>query len=184
MNYRPFIAIGVAALALSACGKESASGQPGPAFCEGFTSGADYIGGQLNCIDCGAENTAAAADGDLFSAAVFDTGGVSTQYATLTATAPSVFAPGGHAGVFLTWGADDTQHSLTINTLLEDVVQETVTGPDLTTAPTVGGTGAEQYVFFETTLEFDSVQIVLTSSGAGQSLTDFVYELCGHGAVQ
>lgn len=113
---------------------------------------------------------------------MIDTGGVSTQYTTLTATSESVFAPGGNAGAFVTYGGG--AHSLTINTLLDNVVQETAAEPDLTHADTIGGTGAEQYLYFETTLEFDSVQIVLTSSATGQSLTDYVFELCGHGAVQ
>ncbi len=187
MNYQPFATIGVlAAIALSGCGGGGAgSGQPGPAFCEGFSGGTEYVSTSNNCVGCTpAEQTDAAADGDLFTAAVINTGGVSTTITSLRATSPSIFAAGGNAGAFVSYDGSGSQHSLTINTYLGPALQESAPGPRHNNLGTVGGTGAAQYIFISTALEFDSVEIVLTSSGSGVSLTDLVYELCGHGAVQ
>ena len=188
MNYPLSAAIGVfAALALSGCGGGGGgSGQPGPAFCEGFSGGTEAVSATNDCGGCTpATQTNAAADRDLFTAAVINTGVFATTTTSLRARSPSVFAAGGNAGAFVTYDGSDPQPSLTINTYLGPTLQESAPGARHTNLGTVGGTGAARYISFSTAQPFDSVEIVLTrNSTAGRRLNDLVYELCGHGAVQ
>lgn len=131
MNYQPIATIGVlAAIALSGCGGGGASpGQPGPAFCEGFSGGTEAVSATNDCGGCTpATQTNAAADRDLFTAAVINTGVAATTTTTLRASSPSVFAAGGNAGAFVTYDGSDPQPTLTINTYLGQTLQESASG--------------------------------------------------------
>lgn len=173
------------AAALAACsgggdGGGDGAGAAGGATCASIGNvSVDFVQG--DCGDCLVRNTDAVADGDLFSAALIQTGPSSQQLVRLRGGS-GVFPAGSRAGAFLTLqGAQN--HLMAFNLYLAGALVQTAPDPVHNLLPTAGGTGAETFVTFETLSDFDEVELVLSVGGSGETLADEVFEICADGDV-
>ena len=181
-------ALPAAVLAMVAgCGGSGGSGgSSSGAYCDSIRGGGAQF--MASCTGCTLSSQNAAVDGNLDSAAeaVATTGGVN-PLATLRATAqPGIVYPAGsRGGVFFTAYSNvcDTC-SITINTYLGGVLQETQSGANNSGGP---GSGAF-YSAVNSLRPFDAVEIVASGvvapppTGSGRVVD--VFEICSDGGFR
>lgn len=128
------------------------------------------------CADCSTTAPEAVADTNQGTAASVQVGtGQRTTTITDNYAGPS-FPAGSKVGALMTLSGGATVASVTLNTSLDGVARESRSGASLTSESTGGTTAAQVYVFFESTLEFDSLELVISAATGNQYL---IYEFCG-----
>lgn len=166
----------LAAVALAGCG--DGGGAAPRVYC-------DYVGGVVtftrNQTGPGdAQNVRHSADRKLSTFAFVGT--ELQQTFTLNDAAPSAVTYSDlprAVGAFVTI-VPGPADSITLNTYLDNVLQQSVADAALDRTPTQGKTAAEEYLSFTATQPFDEVEmIVSTSSGSEYS----VYEFCADGDI-
>lgn len=128
------------------------------------------------CQQCSTDNPQAVADKnqDSYGAAIVGTGQRTTTI-TDTYTGPG-FPAGSKAGALMTFLGGASVESVTLNTLMDGVQRESASGAALSAADTQGATAATTYVYFDATLEFNSLQIVINATNGNEFR---IYEFCG-----
>lgn len=118
----------------------------------------------------------ALADGVQSTATVID-GGVGQISGTLRNDhSGAAFPAGSKAGVLISFSGGASVTGITLSTYLDGSLRESTSSNSLNSESTNGATPADQYVSFETTLDFDSLELGFTAA-SGQRYT--AYELCG-----
>ncbi|MEQ1440646.1 hypothetical protein AAG565_14910 [Fontimonas sp. SYSU GA230001] len=161
---------------LSACGGGGDSGSGGGYSCA-------YMPGEVRstsvatfCQQCTTENPDAVADRNQgsYAAAIVPLGQRTTTI-TDTYSGPG-FPVGSKAGALMSFLGGASVESVTLTTLQDGVQRESFSGAALSTTSTGGATAATTYVWFETTLEFNSLQIVVNATSGNEFR---IYEFCG-----
>ena len=155
-------------IVLAAC---SGSGDGGNSVGCGFMDAIANAGVSAGSFD----NTPAAADGNLRSAASIS----SIGSGFIRARGPE-FDSGDNPGILLSAPSGTTAADMTVRTYLGNAIVESATGPTLSVESTQGRTVATDYVSFEATLPFDGVEFLFTDESNEEFL---IFEICGFSDV-